>query len=186
MARHYECSFDYVPNCAYLGDEEAVDLEAALKIRSQSEDLVFLVQGAVDAHRGFDKLINAWQKVDRRAKLLLRGLDSPYKKQMTELARSNGVLDRSVFFPKAVSEADLVRAARDADVGIIPYEPTIINHRFCSPNKLSQYMAAGLPIICNELDFVKSVVLGYGIGSAVDFNDEAALVRTINEYVQKD
>ena len=121
----------------------------------------------------------------RRAKLLLRGPDNPYKNQMIELARSKGLLDRSVFFPKAVSEADLVKAARDADVGIIPYEPTIINHRFCSPNKLSQYMAAGLPIICNELDFVKSVVLGYSIGSSVDFNDQAALVRTINEYVQK-
>ena len=185
MARHYGCSFDYVPNCASLGEEEAVDLEAALSVRSRSEDLIFLVQGGIAAHRGFDKLINAWGRVDPRAKLWLRGPDNPYKSQMIELARSKGVLGRSVFFPEAVSEADLVKAARDADIGIIPYEPTIINHRYCSPNKMSQYMAAGLPIICNELDFVKSVVLGNGIGSAVDFNDEAALVRTINEYVLK-
>ncbi len=88
-----------------------------------------------------------------------------------------------MFFPKPVSEAELVKAARDADIGIIPYEPSSINNRYCSPNKLSQYMAAGLPIICNELDFVKSIVLGNGIGSSVDFNDEAALVRTINDYV---
>ncbi|MBV9752133.1 MAG: glycosyltransferase [Hyphomicrobiales bacterium] len=185
MALHYGCSFDYVPNCASLGEEKAVDLEAALNMRSQSEDLVFLVQGGIGALRGFDKLISAWVRVDRRAKLLLRGPDGPYKNQMIEFAKSKGILDKSVFFPRAVSESDLVRAARDGDVGIIPYEPTIINHRFCSPNKLSQYMAAGLPIISNELDFVKSIVLGYGIGSVVDFGDEAALVRTIDEYVQK-
>ena len=41
-------------------------------------------------------------------------------------------------------------------------------------------MAAGLPILCNELDFVKSVVLGHDIGAAVNFNDEPALVAAIN------
>ena len=183
MAHHYGCKFDYVPNCASLGEEEAVDLEAALSTRSRSQDILFLVQGGIAPHRGFDKLIEAWDKVDSRAKLLLRGPDNAFKSQMIELTRSKGLLDRNVFFPKAVSEAELVKAARDADIGIVPYEPSSINNRYCSPNKLSQYMAAGLPILCNELDFVKSIVLGNGIGSSVDFNDEAALVRAINHYV---
>ena len=47
------------------------------------------------------------------------------------------------------------------------------------PNKLSQYMAAGLSIICNDLDFVKSVVVGNGIGTSVNFNNQDAL-RTMN------
>ena len=185
MSQQYGCAFGYIPNCALLGSEQAVDLEAALAARAQSEDVIFLVQGAFAVRRGFEKLINAWDKVDPRAKLWLRGPDNPYKTAMIELAQSKGVFNRSVFFPDAVTEAELIRAAREADIGLVPYEPIGPIHRYCSPNKLSQYMAAGLPIICNELDFVKSVVVDNGVGSAVDFRDEAALVRTINEYVLK-
>jgi glycosyltransferase involved in cell wall biosynthesis len=185
MSQHYGRAFDCIPNCAPLGSEQAVDLEAALAIRAHSEDVIFLVQGGFGLQRGFDKLINAWDKVDPRAKLWLRGPDSPEKADMIELAQSKGVFNRGVFFPDAVTEADLVQAARDADIGLVPYEPTSLNNRYCCPNKLSQYMAAGLPIICNELDFVKSIVVDNGVGAAVDFRDEAGLVRTINEYVLK-
>jgi hypothetical protein len=147
--------------------------------------VIFLVQGAFAVHRGFEKLINVWDKVDSRAKLWLRGPGNPEKTALIELAKSKGVLDRGVFFPDAVDEAELVAAAREADVGLVPYEPIGPNYRYCSPNKLSQYLAAGLPIICNELDFVKSVVVGNGVGAAVDFRDEAALARTIDEFVGK-
>ena len=46
-------------------------------------------------------------------------------------------------------------------------------------------MAAGLPIICNMLDYVRAVVVDNGIGSSVDFDDETALVRAIDDYVSR-
>jgi glycosyltransferase involved in cell wall biosynthesis len=183
MSQRYGCAFDCIPNCAPLGAEQRIDLESALARRAQSEDVIFLVQGVFGRQRGFEKLINVWDRVDPRAKLWLRGPESPEKASMIELAKSKRVFNRGVWFPDAVPEAELVRAAREADVGVVPYEPVSLNNRFCSPNKLSQYMAAGLPIVCNELDFVKSVVLDNGVGAAVDFGDEDALMRTINEFV---
>ena len=42
-------------------------------------------------------------------------------------------------------------------------------------------MAAGLPIICNDLDFVKHVVVDNGIGIAVDFRDHQALARVVDK-----
>ncbi len=183
MSQRYGCAFDCIPNCAPLGSEQGIDLEAALAGRAQSEDVIFLVQGVFGPQRGFEKLINVWDRVDPRAKLWLRGPESPEKNVLIELAKSKRVFNQGVWFPDAVPEAELVRAAREADVGVVPYEPLSLNNRFCSPNKLSQYMAAGLPIVCNELDFVKSVVVDNGVGAAVDFGDEDALVRTINEFV---
>ena len=184
MSQRYGRPFDCLPNCAPLGSERAVDLEAALAAQARREDVIFLVQGIFGLQRGFEKLIGVWDRVDPRAKLWLRGPDSPEKAATIALAQEKGVLNLGVFFPDAVAEAELVAAARDADVGLVPYEPVSLNNRYCCPNKLSQYMAAGLPIICNELDFVKSVVVDNGLGSAVDFRDEAALVRTINAYAR--
>jgi glycosyltransferase involved in cell wall biosynthesis len=185
MSRRYGCDFDFIPNCVPLGAEEAIDLEAALAVRARSDDIIFLVQGGFGAHRGVDKLIKAWDKVNPCAKLWLRGPDNPEKTAMINLAQDRGVLNRCVYFPDAVSEGNLIRGAREADIGLVPYEPIGPNHRYCAPNKLSQYMAAGLLILCNELEFVKSIVVGNGIGLAVDFDDQDALVRTVNEYVLK-
>jgi glycosyltransferase involved in cell wall biosynthesis len=183
MSRAYGSAFSYIPNCAPLGSETAIDLDAALAARARSEDVIFLVQGRIAPHRGLDKLIKAWAKVDARAKLWVRGPDSPEKTALMDEARHMGLLGQGVFFPDAVAEADLVVAAREGDIGLVPYEPSSVNNRYCSPNKLSQYMAAGLPIICNMLDYVRSVVLDNGIGSSVDFDDETALVRVIDGYV---
>ena len=48
---------------------------------------------------------------------------------------------------------------------IIPYEPDHVNNRFSCPNKLSQYLAAGLPVITNQLDFVREIVVDHGVVS---------------------
>jgi hypothetical protein len=88
-----------------------------------------------------------------------------------------------VFFPPAVDTSELVEAARQADVGIIPYAPSSINNRYCSPNKLSQYMAAGLPIVANDTEFVKSVLLDSGAGTTVDFKDRQAFASVIDGLI---
>jgi hypothetical protein len=135
------------------------------------------------AERGIDRLISAWQHVDGRGVLLLRGPDNDYRRQMMNRAAALGLLGRTVHFPPAVPEAALVGVAAEADIGVIPYEPISINNRLCCPNKLSQYLAAGLPVISNELEFVKSVVVGNAIGFAVDFRDEQAAAGLFNRVI---
>ena len=82
--------------------------------------------------------------------LLLRGNDHAHKSSCIRLAESLGLKDVGVFFPPPVRETSLIAAAAAADVGVIPYMPTIINFRYCCPNKLSQYMQAGLPIMAGN------------------------------------
>jgi hypothetical protein len=55
-----------------------------------------------------------------------------------------------VLFLEAIDESELVTAAAEFDVGLVPYTPTGLNYSNCCPNKLSQYMAAGLPILAVE------------------------------------
>ena len=45
----------------------------------------------------------------------------------------------------AVPQAELLEWTAAADIGIIPYQPVDLNTRFCSPNKLFEYIAAGIP-----------------------------------------
>jgi glycosyltransferase involved in cell wall biosynthesis len=183
MAREYGCDFLSLPNCVSRGSVPPVDLDAALQRSATREQVVFIFLGVFTTGRGIEDLIAAWRQVDRRGLLVLQGPEGAFRSDMIELARAHGMLDERVFFPPAVDTSELIDAARQADVGIIPYAPSSINNRYCSPNKLSQYMAAGLPIVANETEFVKSVILDSGAGTTVDFKDQPAFAAVINGLI---
>jgi len=180
MSEEYGHEFKAVPNCVSVHSAGAVDIEAALQGQVTREEVIFLFLGVFAPGRGIEDLIRCWAKVDPRARLVLRGPGGEFRSEMVELAGNLGLLDRSVSFPKAVQTSELIEAARQADVGVIPYAPSSINNLYCCPNKLSQYLAAGLPIVCNRTEFVKSVVEENDLGYCVDFNDANMLVQTIN------
>lgn len=183
MGGEYGVRFETVPNCAPLADGDVVDVSDKTDLLPLKSEIDFLFQGGFAEGRGLKHLIQAWVNVKSPARLLLRGLDGPYKDSCIALARELGLLNKVVFFPAPVPENELVLAAAEADVGIVPYEPLNVNNRNSSPNKLSQYMAAGLPILSNSLNFVGAVVTRSGSGRVVDFSDHKLLASTVDAMV---
>jgi glycosyltransferase involved in cell wall biosynthesis len=162
---------------ADMSDERTVTEIAGGRVR-------FLFQGGFAPERGVLELLTAWQHVDpSKAVLLLRGPDNQYKTECIELARQLGILRRSVFFPEPVRESALVAAATEADVGVIPYKAVTVNYRFCCPNKLSQYMKAGLAILANELDFVRYAIDRFQCGLTYDVNDQRSILAAVNRLI---
>src|SRR5207248_10079768 len=118
-----------------------------------------------------------------RAALFLRGPDNMWREAALAKAAQLGLLDRSLYFLDAVREDELVAAAAEADVGIIPYKPLIINDRLSCPNKLSQYLHAGLMVVANELPFVKSVLVEAQAGLTYDSAKPNSLVEVVHRIV---
>jgi glycosyltransferase involved in cell wall biosynthesis len=140
----------------------------------------FLFQGRFAGERGVEELIRAWRHVDgSKAALFLRGPRNYVRDACEELARGMGLLGRSVYLLEPVAEEELVGASMEADVGMIPYKPALLTYKYCCPNKLSQFLQAGLMILCNELPYVKQVVAEAGAGLSFDTRDEATLVEAI-------
>ena len=183
LSSEYNCHFNILPNCQPI-DPDLNLVTPENKKESQnfpSGSCVFLFQGGFAQGRGLERLIEAWGHVDEGAYLLLRGPDNEWKSQLIRQARKSGMLDKRIFFPPPVDEADLVTAAARADVGIVPYPPTTLNYEHCSPNKLSQYMAAGIPILANRTDFVAELVTKGDCGVVVDFGRQHELAEAINK-----
>lgn len=144
----------------------------------------FLFQGRFAPGRGIDELITAWAKADStRVALFLRGPDNMWRRNAMMLAAELDLLDRSVYFLDAVTEEQLITAAAEADVGIIPYRPLIINDRLSCPNKLSQYLHAGLMVIANDLTFVKSLVTEAQAGLTYNSAMPDSLINVVNRIV---
>jgi glycosyltransferase involved in cell wall biosynthesis len=178
MAAEYGRPFNVIPNAPPLNTlKGASNRETSAGVACQ-----FLFQGNFAPYRGIDLLIQAWGAVGGDAVLILRGPDNAYKAEMVGLARGAGLLDKRVFFPPPVHVDDLVQAAHhDGDVGIIPYTPRGENYKHCSPNKLGQYLAAGLPVLANNTSNVSRIIGLAQCGLAVDFSNREKLVEAIHK-----
>jgi len=146
--------------------------------------IAFLFQGRFAPGRGIEEIIAEWQAVDgERAALFLRGPENLWQRQALALAEGLDLLDRSIYFLDPVAEDDLVPAAAEADVGVIPYRPLIVNDRLCCPNKLSQYLHAGLMVIANDLPFVRAILREAGAGLFYDSATRGTFSRAVRQVL---
>jgi glycosyltransferase involved in cell wall biosynthesis len=143
----------------------------------------FLLQGGAAPGRGFEQLLAGWRHVDpEQARLSIRCPESPYLADLRKEAAAL-VTSGAVEFLPAVTEAELVEAARFADVGVIPYLGPNLNHVYCCPNKLSQYMQAGLALLSNRLEFVERVIDDTEGGATYDADDPASVAAAVAALV---
>jgi glycosyltransferase involved in cell wall biosynthesis len=83
-----------------------------------------------------------------------------------------------------VPQRDLPRFTAAADIGIIPYQATCLNNLYCTPNKLFEFVAAGVPIIATDLPELKRVVAGHGLGMISDTSTPRSIASAIDEFVR--
>ncbi|MFZ4540624.1 MAG: glycosyltransferase family protein [Rickettsiales bacterium] len=178
MSDLYHVPFNATPNC------EPLSSLRPFTPRAPGATCTFLFQGNFAPGRGIELLIEAWADTDLSAILWLRGPDGEEKEKMKAIATATGLMGTRIFFPDAVAEEDLIAAAAEADVGLIPYTPVTMGYKYCCPNKTSQYMAAGIPILANITKYVEKVVKESGAGKVANFAHRGALVTAVNELVR--
>ena len=126
---------------------------------------ILLFQGGLTIHRGLQALVRSAADYREDWALVILGAGQ-LKDELTGIAdqvnRETG--QRRVCFLPAVPNAELAKWTVGADLGVIPYENVALNHWFCSPNKLWEYPAAGVPFIAPRHHFIAQMVEKYRTG----------------------
>jgi len=78
-----------------------------------------------------------------------------------------------------VLEKDLIGAAQEADIGLIPYKGDLPSYRLACPNKLSQYLHAGLVILANRIPFVEQTVARGQVGLCYDVDQPGSFAHSV-------
>lgn len=143
-----------------------------------------LVQGRIVPGRGFEEFLSAWARIDdERVVLLVRAPMNEYFQRLCE-AHGDLISKGRVQIEEAVAEDQLVEAASQADIGVIPYRGPNLNHVFACPNKLSQYMQAGLMVLStSETEFVSQVLSQYKCGLTYDASTPDSLKEVVQELI---
>lgn len=184
MARYLEDTYRIPFECV-ANAEPMTRMLVSIERRKHGDGVVFLFQGGYAKGRGLELLISNWVNTPERAILHLRGPRWEFVEHLEALADRIGLLGKRIFFLDAVRESELVSAAAEADVGVIPYEPDGKNNTYCCPNKLSQYMAAGLPLFANTTEYVRELVTANQLGVVVDYTDSDAFVAGVRQLVEE-
>jgi len=96
------------------------------------------------------------------------------------------VADMVQFVPSK-SQDELLSYSASADLGLVPYDYDLdINTRLTSPNKLYEFITAGLPMLSNLLPYVKMVLEQEGFGKAVDMKEPAQLARALDDMTDEE
>ena len=131
---------------------------------------IALFQGNLDS-RGLDRLIPAARFLDPGIVIVMMGRGAIQSHLEVLIAREE-VSDRVRIIPP-VPYAELLNWSASADIGLIIYAPTTgltltPNIRMCLPNKLFEYLMAGLPILASSLDAVEDIIRTYDVGCIVN------------------
>ena len=162
-----------VLNCAYRTDppdpqprrfHEALGLAAATR--------VVLYQGGFSRDRGIEQLIAAIPSVPD-AVLVLLGYGS-LQAELETIAADPATGGRVRVLP-AVPPTELLGWVASADVVAMPIQPTTLNHRLTTPNKLFEAIAVGVPVVASDLPGMAPTVREADAGLLVDPADPAAI-----------
>lgn len=139
--------------------------------------MVVVYHGGLSRDRGIEQLIDALPRLPARARLVLMGygvLEARLRAQMSEPQ-----LAGRLHVVPAVPPTELLAWVGSADVAAMPIQPSTLNHRLTTPNKLFEAMAAGVPIVASDLPGMAPIVRETGSGLVVDPTDAAAIAAAI-------
>ena len=164
-------SLDPDPRTAGVPDLHAeLDLEPGLRIA--------IYIGGIYPHRPLEGLVDAAGQLEDCAVVMMGpGLPS-YIDELRRRADDLGVVDRVRVTP-AVPIADVVRYAAAADVGVIPFLNTSLNNFHGLPNKVFEYIAAGIPVVASDFPQLQAVIDRYDVGRTFDPGRPGALGAAI-------
>jgi glycosyltransferase involved in cell wall biosynthesis len=166
------------------GDERA-RLETMAGIPSGAP--IVLYHGAFSRHRGLEQLAAAALEPGLEAVHVVYlgyGGQRPMLDELAAEPRFGGRLH----VVDAVAPDALLAVLAGADVDVIPLQPSTLNHWLCTPNKLFESIAAGVPVVVSDFPVMRRIVLDdvdAPLGAVCDPASSAAIAAAIRSILER-
>ncbi len=138
---------------------------------------IILYHGGYLFNRGIENLILSAHYLNK-GKIVLMGWGK-IEQELRSLVNAESLSDR-VLFTEPVAQDKLLGVIRSATLGVIPYRFVGLNNYYTTPNKLFEYMAAGLPVAGSDFPELKRIIEGYNIGRTFNPEDRKDIADAIN------
>lgn len=148
-----------------------------------SNTRIALYQGYLQYGRGLDRLVQAAAFLEPNIVIVMMGKGrgvGDASSQLKDLIAREQVSERVKIIPHVPYE-ELLDWTVSADIGLILYEPDhSLNFQMCLPNKLFEFLMAGVPVLTSQLDAVIDVVKTHHVGKILPSLAPADIGAAIN------
>ncbi len=153
------------------GDKSALGLPS-------DKHLLVLQGSGINIHRGAEELVQSMQYLEDCFLMIIGGGDVlPVLKQMVAELR---ITDRVRFFQR-MPYPQMMAYTQLAELGFCLDKDTNLNYRFSLPNKLFDFIQAGVPIVASHLTEIEKIVRKYDLGLFIESHNPMTIAAAICE-----
>lgn len=153
-----------------------------LELGIPEEKKIVLYQGGLVRGRGIEQLLKAFSEYDDGKHVVVLMGYGELEPLIHEYADSHG----NIYFQAAVAPTVVLQYTASADIGISYIDNSSLNDRWCLPNKLFEYIMAGLPVIVNNAPEMQRVVYENKIGIVMNELTPKSLKQAFDELARID
>jgi glycosyltransferase involved in cell wall biosynthesis len=144
------------------------------KFDIRRDEILFIYQGVLGSDRNIEMLLRIFSRAAADRHIVFMGFG-----ELEPRIREFASRCRSIHLHAAVPPDEVVAYAAGADVGIHIIDNSCLNHYYCLPNKVFEYMIAGLPQVVSDFPEIARVVGPHDCGWTVPV-EEAGILALVN------
>jgi glycosyltransferase involved in cell wall biosynthesis len=152
------------------------------KLGLKNHDKIILYQGVLNPGRGLKMIIDSSQYLEENINFVIIG-DGPQKKELLQYFEDT-FERKNVFFMEKVSFSSLIKYTTSADLGILLIESFNLSKKLTLPNKVFEYMNAGIPFITNQLPEASKIAKDEDCGYVINDSTPEKIGKQINQIVK--
>lgn len=179
FTRKYKTPFNVVRNIPETVSGFVAKSKTELGLPTDKKLIIF--QGAgINIDRGAEELVDAMLSVDN-ALLLIIGSGDVWEELKLKVRSQK--LEGKVRMIHKIPKNELMHYTFNADLGISIDKPNNPNYYNSLPNKIFDYLQAGIPILASRLPEIEKIITQYNVGDFIPDHSPAAIAHSINVFL---